>query len=149
VSEPHGLRVLGHPAHAALAAFPMALLTVSVVADAAALVTGDPFWWRVSFWAIAAGLVAAVPTATAGMIDLMALPDAHPANKVGTTHMSLMVTALGFFLVDVVIRKGGAPPTGTSLYVALGLDAVGAVLLMVGGWYGGELVFGHGVGRRG
>jgi uncharacterized membrane protein len=142
-----GLRVFGHPAHAALAAFPIALLSVSVVADAAALFTGDPFYWRVSFWAVAAGLVAAVPTAGAGMVDLMALGEDDPAMKTGTTHMSVMVAAVGLFVVDVAVRGDAAPPGGMALYAALALDGVGAVLLMVGGWYGGELVFGHGVGR--
>ena len=142
-----GLRLFGHPAHAALAAFPVALLSISVLADLAGLFSGDAFWWRVSFWAVAAGLAAAVPTAGAGMIDLMTLDEDDPAMKTGTTHMSLMVGAVGLFVIDVVVRKGAEPPTGSSLYAALALDCVGAALLMVGGWYGGELVFAHGVGH--
>jgi uncharacterized membrane protein len=152
VSDPQhregGVRLFGHPAHAMLAAFPIGLLTISVVADLAALASGDPFFWRASFWAVAAGLVAAVPAAATGMIDLMDLEEDDPAVKTGSTHMGLMAAAVGLFVLDVVTRGGDAPPAGGRLYAALALDLVGSALGLVGAWYGGELVFGHGVGRR-
>jgi uncharacterized membrane protein len=67
--------VLGHPVHPALAAFPLAFLSGSVLADGMALLRVDPFWWAVSFWAVVAGVVAAVPTATAGLFDYVAFPE--------------------------------------------------------------------------
>lgn len=165
--ERRGLRLLGHPAHAALSAFPIALLSASFAVDGAALLTGDASWWRVSFWAVAAGLVAAVPTACAGLVDLAALagdgdeerssaagqattePAMHGARaamKTGVTHMLLMLAAVGFFTADLALRGGPAAPSGSRLAAVLVVDGLGAALLVIGGWYGGELVFRHGVG---
>jgi uncharacterized membrane protein len=142
----HGLRLAGHPVHAALAAFPIAFLSIAIVVDLAALFTGEAFWWEVAFWAVVAGLCAAIPTAGAGMIDLVAIDEGDPAMKVGTRHMSLMATAVGLFVIEVSLRGGSSPPTGTTLVATLALDGLGAALLVIGGFYGGELVFGHGVG---
>ncbi len=142
----HGLRLAGHPVHAALAAFPIAFLSAAIVLDGVALLTGKAFWWEVSFWAVAAGLCAAMPTAGAGMIDLVAIDEDDPAMKVGSRHMGIMATAVGLFVLEVSLRGGSSPPTGTTLVATLALDGLGAALLLIGGYYGGELVFRHGVG---
>lgn len=152
----HGLRVLGHPLHAALSAFPLALLATSVALDGVALYSSETFWWRASFWAVAGGLVAAVPTAGAGLVDLAALTGGTGAEapgarqrtvmKTGIIHMLLMLAGVGFFAADLAMRGGNAPPEGARLPVTLAIDALGAALLLTGGWYGGELVFRHGVG---
>lgn len=142
-----GLRLLGHPVHAALSAFPLALLAVSVLADGVALSKGDPVWWSTSFWAVAIGLCAAVPTACAGLFDFAAIEAGHPAVKTSLTHMVLMLTAVGFFAMDLLVRGGAAAPRGLALAAILALDGLGAALLMFGGWYGGELVFRHGIGQ--
>ena len=145
----NGLRVLGHPAHAALAAFPLALLSVSVVADGAGLLKGGDFWWRASFWAVVLGLCGALPTACAGLVDYAAIKEGHPATKTGMTHMLLMLTAVTFFGLDLLVRGGAAPPHGMARLGIIALDAAGAVVLLIGGWYGGELVFAYGIGSAG
>jgi uncharacterized membrane protein len=46
------------------------------------------------------------------------------------------------------VRGGPAPPAGRAAVGVLLLEGVGLLLLSVGGWYGGHLVFHHGVGRE-
>jgi hypothetical protein len=62
--------------------------------------------------------------------------------------MLLMLTAVTFFGVDLLVRGGAAPPHGLARLGIVAIDVAGAVVLMIGGWYGGELVFGHGIGGR-
>ncbi len=147
--RPPGLRVAGHPVHPALLDFPMVFLSVAVLVDVIALVSGNRLWWMVSFGTVVAGLVAAVPTAAAGLIDYGTIPEGQPALRAGTTHMVLMLTAVACFGIDLLLR-GTSVPHGGLLLSTVGLDALGAGLLVVGGWFGGELVFSHGqgVGRR-
>jgi uncharacterized membrane protein len=140
-----GLRVFGHPLHPGLAAFPVAFLSGALVADVIALWRGDPFWWAVSFWIALAGVVAAAPTALAGLIDYAAIPEGHGGLKTATFHLTAMLIAVGCFGVDLVLRGGPAAPSGAAVASTVALHASGTVILLAGGWLGGELVFRHGV----
>jgi uncharacterized membrane protein len=141
-----GLRVFGHPLHAVLSDFPLALLGTSLLWDAAGLRRGEAVWWAISFWSIAAGLVAAVLAACAGAVDYASIRQGHPALGVATRHMLLMLTAVCLYLASLLVRGGAGAPAGKSLLAVLGLEAVGVLLLSIGGWHGGHLVFHYGIG---
>jgi uncharacterized membrane protein len=141
-----GLRILGHPVHAALSAFPLAFLSGSVVADGIALFRNPSFWWAASFWLVAAGLLAAAPTVGAGLADYLSAVRGERTERTATIHMLVMLTALACFGIDLLFRGGTSPPSGATLISTVALDAAGAAIVTVGGWYGGELVFGHAVG---
>jgi uncharacterized membrane protein len=141
-----GIRVFGHPLHAVLSDFPVALLGTSLLWDAAGLWRGEAVWWAISFWAIAAGLCAAALAALVGAVDYASIREGHPALGAATRHMLLMLTAGAPYLASLLVRGGPAPPAGRSLVAALALEFAGVVLLTVGGWYGGHLVFHYGIG---
>ncbi len=141
-----GLRVFGHPLHAVLSDFPLALLGTSLLWDGVGLWRGEALWWAIAFWSIVAGLAAAVLTAFAGAVDYAAIRQDHPALGAATRHMLLMLTAVTPYLASLLVRGGAAPPAGRSLLAVLGLEVVGVALLAIGGWYGGHLVFHYGVG---
>jgi uncharacterized membrane protein len=152
-AEPRGgrgsgrFRLLGHPAHPPLTDFPIALLSISVVWDMVGLFSADPVWRTMALWCLIAGMAAVIPTAMTGLVDFVAVPEGRPVN-LAIWHMSVMLTASGFFGGSLIVRlepHALAPHRAT---LALGLSLFGLVLLMVGGWIGGELVFGHGVGVR-
>ncbi|MFW6175796.1 MAG: DUF2231 domain-containing protein, partial [Acidobacteriota bacterium] len=44
--------------------------------------------------------------------------------------------------------RGPAPPEGSRLAWTLVLSGLGLLLVAVGGWLGGDLVYSHGVGAR-
>ncbi|HEY3586008.1 MAG TPA: DUF2231 domain-containing protein [Myxococcaceae bacterium] len=141
-----GLRVLGHPVHAALSDFPLVLLLLWVALDGTALGVGSPLLWMLGRWALIGGVVAAVLAASAGFIDYLAVGTTVPrAVRTATTHLAVMLTVTCIAAIDLVYR-GAEPPTGAGLVlhvVALVLVAAG---LGVGGWLGGHLVFHFGVG---
>jgi uncharacterized membrane protein len=56
-------------------------------------------------------------------------------------HMALMVTAIALFAVSLWVRA----QYGLNDSLAKIFSGVGLVVLSVAGWYGGELVYVHGV----
>jgi uncharacterized membrane protein len=61
--------------------------------------------------------------------------------------MGLMLGALTFFATRLLLRLDHLHPLAPDA-VSLLLDAAGFLCLVVGGWFGGKLVYGHGVGRE-
>jgi uncharacterized membrane protein len=141
-----GLRVGGHPLHAALSDFPLVLFLLWVALDAVALGGGAPLFWTLGHWALIAGLVAAGAAATAGFIDYLGVSkDAPRALRTATAHLLVMLSVTSIALL-VLLYRGAEPPAGTGRVlhvIALALVALG---LSVGGWLGGHLVFHFGVG---
>lgn len=142
-----GLRVLGHPLHAMLSDFPLALLGTSLLWDALGLWRGEAVWWAISFWNIALGVITALAAATAGAADYAAIKPESPPSGVAMTHMLLMLSAVGLYVASLVLRGGPAPPVGAARIAGLICEALGLFLLVAGGWCGGHLVFHHGIGR--
>lgn len=142
-----GLRVLGHPLHAVLSDVPVGLLGTSLVWDLVGIWRGETVWWAISFWVIALGLGAAGAAATAGFVDYTAIAQDDPAQATATRHMLFILGALAPYAISLVLRGGSAPPSGGATSGVLLLEALGLLLLSAGGWYGGHLVFHHGVGR--
>jgi uncharacterized membrane protein len=93
--------------------------------------------------AISGGLLLALPTALTGLADWLDLPHDTPARTTATVHLLVMASAtVGFTLAWLLQRPGyldGDVRTGGWL------AAVGAELLLaVGGYVGGTIVFVHG-----
>jgi len=140
-------RIAGHPLHPALVHFPIGLWLAAVLWDVVGLWRAEPLWAEMSYWCLALGLVAALPVIATGMIEFFALRSDHPAINTATAHMMAMAGAAALFGTSWVLRaKAGIATAPTSL--ALSLSLVAAVVLAVGGWLGGTLVYRYGIGRE-
>ena len=135
------------PLHAAFVHFPIALLGTSLVFDGAALVLGAPLGWTIAFWNLALGLAISVVTATTGLVDSLRVAPEAAAATVVTRHMLVVLSALTCYGAALLVRGGAQVPTGSACLGTLALELGGLVLLLVGGWLGGELVYRHGVGH--
>ena len=142
-----GLRLLGHPLHASLIHFPIAFLGTSLIWDVIGVIRLEAIWWTVSFWGISFGLVCAAAAATAGFIDYITIEPGDRALRTATRHMMLMLAAVSLYSTSLIVRQGASRPAGMSLIAVFALEGAGALLLGIGGWYGGHLVYHHGVGR--
>lgn len=143
-----GARLFGHPMHPILTDFPIALWSTSLLGDLVGLWRGHVVYTQFAFWAIAVGLVIAVPAIVTGLIDYAAIPQDHPALKAVTWHMWVMLSAATAFACSLIARVGHPPLSGLSITIAIGLSVLGLCLLLIGGWFGGELVFRYGVGSQ-
>ncbi|HKE44919.1 MAG TPA: DUF2231 domain-containing protein [Steroidobacteraceae bacterium] len=137
------MKLTDHPLHPALAHFPVAFWTAAVAADVAALVTGDGAWWTWSHHALVAGLLAAALALLAGAGEAFFRRIPRQATPTLVLHISSMLAAFALFLVSLALRKQSPPTT-----LALALSALGLAALLLGGWFGGSLVYRFGVGTQ-
>lgn len=137
-----------HPLHPLCTHFPLALLGIAPLWDLVGLLRPEPLWWQLSFWCMAAGLAGALLALITGFVDYLAIPENHPAQPVTNRHLVWVLSAVGLFTLNILVRGGSHPPDGLYRLALFFLSAAGLALLGIGGWYGGELVYGHGIGRR-
>ncbi|MBA2254307.1 MAG: Rieske 2Fe-2S domain-containing protein [Chloroflexi bacterium] len=119
---------LGHSLHGALTDFAIgALLSVSVLD-----VLG---YGRASDALLGVSILVMVGASIAGLADYSDT-DGLPRTR-ATVHATVMTSALVVYIVSWVIRSGG--PADRTLPIVLAL--VGAVLVSVGAWIGGDVVY--------
>jgi nitrite reductase/ring-hydroxylating ferredoxin subunit/uncharacterized membrane protein len=125
---------LGHRFHPLMVPLPIGFWTGALLFDLIAT--------RRARWAadtlVGAGIVAAVPTAAAGLSDWA---DAEPdARRVGLVHASCNTLALLCYSSSLVARLLGRRKAG------VGLGLAGATAISVGGYLGGHLSYVQAVG---
>ena len=136
--------MIAHPLHPAVVHFPFGLLLTATIADLARLAgLGPPPLFAA--WLMGAGLAAGLVAMAAGLYDLRRLSETQmtPAMR----HMGAMAAgwlgyAIAFYLRrDILVGPAEPPPA------ALAVSAVSALVMALGGWLGGELVYRYGAGR--
>lgn len=143
-----------HPLHPALVHFPIACWVLVLPCDIAKLVISwssiDPVaWGRVeclSALLLIVGLILALPAMLAGLMDLNKVQGNTPALKVANYHMLLMCSAWAIYLISLLLRIDGLSITNEPGLAAILIAMLGFITLLVGGWYGGELVYRYRIG---
>ncbi|MDX9971527.1 MAG: DUF2231 domain-containing protein [FCB group bacterium] len=135
--------VAGHPLHPMIVPFPVAMLPAALLTDIVFALTSNAFWAGASFWLLAGGVVTGALAAVLGLIDFASIPRVR-AVKDGWIHFLGNAAALVIAIANVLLRFGNVADPIVPL--GLGMSAVVALILVVTGWYGGELTYRHGVG---
>jgi uncharacterized membrane protein len=143
-ATPSSMAVGGHPIHPMLVNFPIAYLFGSLPADFAFFLTGDPFWARLAFWLIVAGLAMGALAALFGTLDFLFVKEVRRHTS-SWTHFLMGVTLLAIAAANMWMRLPDAEQA--VLPWGLFLSGVTAVAIGATGWMGGKLVFDHNVGR--
>lgn len=91
------------------------------------------------------GCVVALLAMMAGLMELSRVPDG-PALRDVYLHMGLMLAAFTLYTARLFLRLDHLQPLAPDV-LALLLSLAGFITLAVGGWLGGRLVYGHGIGR--
>jgi nitrite reductase/ring-hydroxylating ferredoxin subunit/uncharacterized membrane protein len=134
----------GHPIHVMLIPFPLAFFVGAFLFDVAGTIWDrDAFWLTGGFLAVA-GIVTAVLAAVPGAIDYFrTVPPASSGKTRATRHALANLSAVALFAVGLWLRGGiEAAPDPTSMAAW----ALGLVLLTMGGWMGGTLVYRNQIG---
>ena len=121
---------LGHPLHPLLTDLPIGCWTCAAVLD----LNGQG--GEASTFLTGAGIVAAVPTALAGLSDWMDTEDAE--SRVGSVHAIGNVMGLALFSLSWAQRRRGGRGRAASL--------MGMAVMGLSGWLGGHLSYALGVG---
>lgn len=123
--------------------FPIAFLLGIVATDVSYLMTEDPFWGRVSLWLAGAGTFLGIFAGVIGTLELMFIRGVRH-RAAAWSHFILAVMLLAVAFINWLSRLDD--PLGAIHGSGLYLSLLGAFLVAVAGWLGGDLVFEHYVG---
>ena len=137
------IAIAGHPLHAMLVAFPIALTFSVLGADLLYWWTGDAFWARAAGWAAFGALALGVLAGITGTVELLIVPGIRK-RAASWTHFILAVMLLSLLGANWALRIGD--PAGAVLPLGLGLSLVAAGMTAMTGWHGGKLVFDYQIG---
>ncbi len=124
---------LGHPLHPLLTDVPVGAWLSALVLD----FTGGRRSQEAADRLIALGIVAAVPTAAAGLSDWSDYLGAE--RRVGLVHATANAAAVACYGLSLLARRRGSRTKGVAL------SLTGAAALVVGGYLGGHLSYVRGV----
>lgn len=138
----------GHPLHPAIVHFPIALLLSASIADLA-LVTGLTSDTHIGAVLMAGGLTMGLVAMGAGLFDFTKLDEAvvpHAVRHIMTVGLAWLGYGVALYLRRDAFH--GATSIGSA---SLTLSLVSALILSLGGFLGGRLVytFGAGVSKAG
>lgn len=134
-----------HPLHPIAVVYPIACLTLLLPADALHLLSGDAFWAQMAWWLNLVGLVAGLGAAALGMADMFLIRVAR-RHVSAWSHFIAAVMLMALAAVGVWLRY---PDPAAAGWWALVHSAPTAGMVLVVGWLGGTLSFGHGIGVYG
>ena len=140
--------MFGHPLHPAIVHFPVALLLSASAADLA-LLAGLTSDIHIGSVLLAGGLVIGLVALGAGLLDFTKLEAAVVPHAV--RHMTVMGIAWLGYAIALYLRRDALSGGVTIGSASIAISLASALLLSVGGWLGGRLVytFGAGVSKTG
>jgi uncharacterized membrane protein len=140
-------KIMGHPIHPMLVAFPVAFYTGTLAAFIVYAATLDRFWLRMAEIVNWAGVIMACVAAVPGLVDwATGIPRRSAAKKTGLIHMGLNVSALVIFLVNAIIYQNYPANEVPDAATGIVLSAIGVLLTLPAGFLGWSLVQDHHVG---
>lgn len=131
---------LGHPSHPLFVHFPIAFYTAVLVFDLMTRIDPNPGLVLASTYLLLGALLATVLLATTGLVDWFSMVKGSSKRRVATWHLSFQVSAAIFFQTSLVLRFGSrTQPEAETLWIVL--EVIGYLLLVVGQYLGGVLVY--------
>lgn len=135
----------GHPVHAMMVAFPIALAFSTLGADGMYWLTGDEFWPRVALWAAGIAFVLGVLAGIAGTVELLMVPGIR-IRSASWTHFILAVMLLSLLGLNWGFRL--PDPQGAVLPWGAMISGLTSLMTGITGWHGGKLVFDYRIGTQ-
>lgn len=135
--------IRGHPLHPMIVPLPIGALVVAFGFDIAFFMTQDPFFARAAMILLGVGLATGALAAVLGLMEMMSLSRARTLGIAwmhGVGNLVAIFLTLANFLIRHPDPAGGVVPAGVAI------SGVVLLLLLVGGWLGGEMTYRHGVG---
>ena len=137
---------LGHPLHPILVHIPMAMWPSAFIFDLLSQrQIGGNAMVRLSVYAIAFGLAAALLAAPTGLVDWSGIKREKPAWKIGLYHMLLNLIVAILFAVNLYLRWPTFREATQVDQMLLLLSAVGTLILIVSAYLGGRMVYEYGI----
>jgi uncharacterized membrane protein len=137
------IALAGHPLHAMMVTFPIALVAATLGGDILYWLTADPFFARVSLWTSGWGFAMGVLAGVAGTAELLAGRGIRRRPE-SWTHAVAAMMLLATIGTNWGIRLMGDEAAILPWGAVLSLG--GLIFVGLAGWQGGKLVFEHQIG---
>jgi|SRR5690349_12806981 len=134
---------LGRPIHQMVIALPLGLLATAATFDAISAATRNRKLARAGYYMQGVGLLSAFGAAVPGAMDWWDIPRSTRAKNIGLLHGIGNLAVTGLFGASWLLRRRKPSTVGA---MGLALSTSGALLALVTGWLGGELVDQLGIG---
>lgn len=135
----------GHPLHPQMIVMPAGLLPFSLFLDLLYAATRRRSFADAAYYTMMGGFVSGLAAGAAGAADYQTIPATSPAKKIGTVHGIMNVSLLTLTGMNLLMRRRRREPG----LLPILLSAVGNAGLFVSAWFGGHLVYHHGMRVRG
>jgi uncharacterized membrane protein len=135
----------GHPLHPMLIVAPAALIPFGFVMDAMHRSTGKQSYADAAYYSLVGGLLGGLAAGTAGAMDYMTIERGSHIKRTANVHALLNTGALALTAATVMARRREPDHQGGSVLLS-GLAAAGVV---ISSWFGGHMVYKHGMRVQG
>jgi uncharacterized membrane protein len=135
----------GHPLHPMLIVAPAALIPFGFILDAMHRSTGNERYADAAYYSLMGGLIGGLAAGTAGTMDYLTIQPETDLKRTANVHAMLNSSALTLTAANLLARKNKPGHRGGSL----ALSAIAALGVLVSGWFGGHMVYEHGMRVKG
>ena len=139
------MRIFGHPVHPMLVHFPIAFWTIATVAYGLVACGASELVVTLAKFSNGAGLLLAMLAMLAGLLELRSIDSSSDAMRVAIRHMMIMATGWVCFLLALLLSVSTGFDQATARLGEAACAVAGFVLMAVGGWLGGRLVYEFGI----
>jgi uncharacterized membrane protein len=136
----------GHPLHPQLIVVPAGLMPLSLVLDLLHLKTGKSSYAEAATYAMTGGVVGGALAGASGLGDYLEISPYSETKRLANIHLVLNLGMMALYGVNLLMRRGKKPPSGP---VPAVLNLIGNIGLLVSAWYGGHMVYDHGMRVKG
>lgn len=136
------LTLMGHPAHPQFIVAPAALLPFTLVMDVLFRRTRRRSFRDAAVYSLTGAVGGGIAAAATGAMDYLAIPSGTQEKQVANVHAMLNIGLIGAATANLAIRMAGADSRDN---LPLFLSALAAAGVIASGWFGGHLVYAHGV----
>lgn len=137
--------LMGHPLHPQLIVMPAALLPFSLILDALHAGTRDQSYADAAYYTMMGGFLGGIGAGLAGAADYGTIPSNSKAKHIGRLHGMMNVGLLALTGLNLLMRRRRRSARTLPMMLSL-ITTAG---LTVSAWYGGHLVYHHGMRVRG
>jgi uncharacterized membrane protein len=135
---------LGHPSHPLFVHFPIAYYTATLVFDIMSRISPSPALVLAGTYLLVGALLATVFLVITGLVDWASMVRGSSKRRLATRHLLFQVAAAIPFQLTLVLRWSERS-SGQADTLWIVLEAIGYVLLVVGQYLGGVLVYEKGM----
>lgn len=138
------LTLAGHPLHPQLIVLPAALIPFSLVMDYQYRMTCRASYRSAAYYCLVGGFLGGAAAGATGATDYLEIPSGTQLKKIANTHALLNISLLALTGINLLLRR-----KAQSSRLPLWLSAISTAGLFVSGWYGGHMVYEHGMRVKG